>query len=107
GRTGIASAPYRLHSAEQAGSGAGARTACRARATQRAREAEPQFVRDRLTACQEISGASGTLRPMNWALIGVPALALAGMGIAGPAEALPVSMPRAVIAPAGPGPVVP
>jgi len=83
------------------------RTACRARAAQRAREAEPQFVRDRLTACQEISGASGTLRPMNWALIGVPALALAGIGIAGPAEALPVSPPRAAVAAAGPALVVP
>ena len=44
---------------------------------------------------------------MNWALIGVPALALAGIGIGGPAEAVPVSTTRAAIAAAGPELLVP
>ena len=44
---------------------------------------------------------------MNWALIGVPALALAGIGIGGPAEALPTPTPRTAIAAAGSGLVLP
>src|SRR5439155_8633888 len=47
------------------------------------------------------------LRPMNWALIGVPALAVTGVCIGGAAEALPEGPPRPAVAATPSAPLLP